>query len=136
MDPGQRTILYVEDDIDDVTLFRIALHAYSSDYHLTTAGNGQMALDKLGSLLPDFIFMDINMPVMDGFTCLTEIRNSLQHLDHIPITILTSSHFMKDEAFKRGADFFFIKPIDQEEWFEIFTNVLSVWHESGFSPSL
>jgi len=42
-------------------------------------------------VLPDIIFLDINMPLMDGKACLKEIKNRA-HLRHIPVVIYTTSH--------------------------------------------
>ena len=69
-------ILVVDDDHEDVDLLREVLFEIDSSIHFSTAVNGKQALEVLHEckILPDFIFMDLNMPCMDGKQCLARIR--------------------------------------------------------------
>jgi CheY-like chemotaxis protein len=61
--------------------------------------------------LPDFIFCDINMPVMGGVECLTEIIKS-QRTKHIPVVILSSDTGQIELIRELGAIAFIAKPDD------------------------
>jgi CheY-like chemotaxis protein len=78
-----------------------------------TAPNGKIGLHKLktSATLPDIIFLDLNMPVMNGFEFLQQIKNE-KHLLNIPVGIFTTSNMMDDmERTKElGARFFITKP--------------------------
>lgn len=65
-------ILAVDDDPEDFEFFTEAVMDIDKSIVVLTATNGQQALDLLNNLIiaPDFIFLDINMPVMDGRKCL------------------------------------------------------------------
>ena len=69
-------ILLVDDDIDDQEFFIDALGAIENANLFGVANNGKEALALLANSvpLPDHIFMDFNMPVMNGIECLTENR--------------------------------------------------------------
>lgn len=86
------TFLLVEDDLDDVELFVDALKTIAEPVTLVIAHNGIEALGILATLEnpPDHIFLDINMPVMDGFECFRAIRRDLKLT--VPVTILSTKH--------------------------------------------
>ena len=105
-----------EDDEDDRMLFSEALLEINPAIKCIMAKNGEEALFLLtGGLfeLPDFIFLDLNMPVMNGLKCLAEIKK-ISFLKNIPVVIYsTSSHkeFI-DQSHALGALGFFVKPPD------------------------
>ena len=68
--------MLVDDDQDDIDLFAEALNEVNDKIQLVTAYNGQQALDLLleGRVNPDFIFLDINMPIMNGIDCLRLLK--------------------------------------------------------------
>jgi CheY-like chemotaxis protein len=70
-----------------------------------------LSLLKDPSITPDYIFLDLNMPRMDGKECLKEIRKR-NHLKEIPVIIFTTSAAEKDkdEAKRLGATSFITKP--------------------------
>ena len=108
------TCLLVDDDEDDLEIFEIALNDTGESYQCITAANGVDALQKLEkeeAFTPDFIFLDLNMPVMNGVECLREIKKNVRLRD-IPVIIYSTSSYIKDiEEMKRlGAAHFFTKP--------------------------
>lgn len=112
------TFLLVDDDIDDTFLFREVLNDVAPNIHLRTAANGQEALDTLAALaaegsksLPDLIFLDLNMPRMDGKQCLVHIKAN-DILQHIPVIMYTTSSHSRDieETMQNGAVSFITKP--------------------------
>lgn len=91
------TILYVDDDIEDIEIFHDALLDVDASIQLLTARNGKDALALLGAadLLPNYIVLDINMPGMDGKSCLQEIRKEKRY-DPIEIVIYSTNGFPQD----------------------------------------
>lgn len=80
---------------------------------IITADNGQQALDKMSSEQPDLVLMDINLPVMDGWTACRTAQQDPEIAD-IPIIALTA-HAMdthREAAFEAGCSDYATKPID------------------------
>ena len=83
-------ILLVDDDTDDCLLFCEAINLIDKNIECVIVENGKEALLALKTLVPDIIFMDINMPVLDGKQCLREIK-STEFLKNIPVVICSTS---------------------------------------------
>lgn len=108
------TCFLIDDDPDDREIFALALEEADNSYRCVTALNGIDAIQKLSTddtFIPDLIFLDLNMPIMNGKQCLNEIRK-IPRLDPIPIIIYTTSSYAQDieETKKLGASHFLIKP--------------------------
>ncbi|RAV99030.1 response regulator [Pseudochryseolinea flava] len=89
-------VLYVDDDADDLQLFNEAVKEVDPAIIFIAASSAEEALNFLhGELLPDQIFMDINMPVMNGIECLTRIR-STERIKHVPVVMLSTSQNVSD----------------------------------------
>lgn len=79
------------------------------------AENGQEAIETLKKNKPELIFMDVQMPVMDGIAATIEIRkNEIIDNAHVPIIALTAGALKTEEAVCRnaGMDDFLTKPIE------------------------
>lgn len=111
MDEGSITILYVEDNPDNRMLIRRVLMA--EDYIVEEAPSATEALEKLKTLRPNLILMDINMPEMDGYTLTAKIRQ-LPNMGGIPIIALTANVMKGDreKSLEAGCDGYIQKPID------------------------
>jgi CheY-like chemotaxis protein len=83
-------ILLVDDDADDCLLFCEAINLIDDTIVCVIASNGAEALLALDAIIPDIIFMDINMPVLDGKECLKQIK-STEILKNIPTVICSTS---------------------------------------------
>jgi CheY-like chemotaxis protein len=107
------SIMIVDDDTDDIEIFCDAVHEINTNIDCVAAPNGIEALKILKSMpvLPDFIFLDLNMPKMGGTQCLSIIKNT-DHLQDIPIVIYSTSKIKDDmdETMKLGATCFLTKP--------------------------
>src|ERR1700761_8135544 len=92
MELSLRTILLVDDDDNDREFFEDALKTIATDITLKIAGNGVEALDLLcnSTVLPDLIFMDLNMPLRNGYECLGDIKKN-ERLKNIPVVIFSTS---------------------------------------------
>ena len=120
------TILYVDDDPDDRQIFQEAIAAIDTAYVCITAQDGLAALSLLSDRkYPDIIFLDINMPLMDGKSCLTEIRGN-KNTAHIPVVMCTTSNNPDErkKCEKLGASDFFLKPVSYREMKEILASIL------------
>ena len=91
------TILYVDDDIEDMEIFKDAIHTVDPSIQLIPLSSAKDAITYLsnGTRLPDYIFLDINMPGMDGKMCLEEIRKN-KNFDHIQVFIYSTNSFPRD----------------------------------------
>jgi CheY-like chemotaxis protein len=69
--------LLVDDDLDDQEIFLMTLEKINKNIKCLTANNGVEALSLLtqNSFVPDYIFLDVNMPKMNGIECLRSIKN-------------------------------------------------------------
>lgn len=110
----QNQLLFlVDDDIDDHEIFKSALAKVDEDLALLTATNGYEALNLLStaSTLPDYIFVDLNMPRMGGLQFLKEIKQT-ETLKNIPVIIYSTSSNPSDidKTKQLGAVSFVTKP--------------------------
>src|SRR6185312_2114169 len=119
-------ILLADDDADDRFFFRAALSNSAINAELTTVEDGQQLIDFLATALnasaPDVIFLDINMPGIDGKACLLEIRHQGQFAD-TPVIVLSTSTRVKDidETYRDGANMYISKTsfyLDSIRWIE------------------
>jgi CheY-like chemotaxis protein len=112
------TIFLADDDLDDQDFFKHALSQIDESILCLTASNGEEAIKKLKliSPLPDYIFLDLNMPRMSGSKCLAEIKK-MRSLKNVPVIIYSTSSEERDinDAKKLGADYFITKPHDFKE---------------------
>ncbi|HEY0743531.1 MAG TPA: response regulator [Chryseosolibacter sp.] len=106
-------VLYVDDDSDDLLIFKELLQDINPSIKYLHAPNGQVAFELLEELviLPDYIFLDINMPVMDGQTFLTKLRKDRRFYS-IPVIVYTTSTRPSDKHLfsNLGANDYIVKP--------------------------
>src|SRR5687767_8257184 len=105
-------ILNIDDDLDDREFFCDAVKAIDPAISCIQVSSGDSALDllKAEKIMPDFIFIDINMPRMNGFECVGEIRSD-KKLEHTRI-VMYSTAFNPDDMKKYNSlgVTFLIKP--------------------------
>lgn len=85
-------ILLADDDDDDCFFFNKILTSLPVATTLTVVGNGEQLMNELRrqpTTLPDLLFIDLNMPLLNGYECLTAIKNDPQ-LVQLPVTILST----------------------------------------------
>lgn len=109
------TIFYTDDDIDDLDFFTEVVGSMNNNIVLVTKNNGKKLLEALHNPppKPSILFLDLNMPGINGFDVLIEIRNS-ENLKNLPVIILTTSNDDKiiDRSLHLGANFYITKPND------------------------
>jgi len=110
-------ILHAEDNQDDSLLTELAFKQLGLNVQLRKILNGKKVIDSLkeslstGEKLPDLILLDINLPLMNGFEVLNEIKTE-EKLSLIPIVFFTSSDSSAEmkHAYENGADLYIRKP--------------------------
>src|SRR6266480_2005192 len=106
-----KNLLLVEDDIDDQLFFVEAVKEIDENLEYTVASNGKEAINTLKKLrmFPDLIFVDINMPGMNGIELLTYLKKEVR-FNKIPVVILTTSASQTEQLYQQGARLVIIKP--------------------------
>jgi len=106
-------ILLIEDNPADVVLTRMTLAESGRVHELLVIVDGEAALAylRVASPLPDLILLDLNLPKVDGFSVLEQLRE-LPGVRKVPVAILTSSQICedRDRAFRLGARIYLEKP--------------------------
>jgi CheY-like chemotaxis protein len=108
---GMKKILVVEDNLDNRRILVYRLKRMGN-FEIVEASNGEEAVAMVGRERPDLIFMDLKMPVMDGWEATRRIR-LLPEGRSIPIIALTAQAMVGDEqkALAAGCDDYVAKPI-------------------------
>jgi CheY-like chemotaxis protein len=93
----KKILMIVDDDLDDRFFFHKAVNTINASYECMEAENCENALLQLSvcNKLPDFIFLDLNMPRMDGKQCLQELKKD-ERLKNTPVIIYSTSFFKRD----------------------------------------
>jgi CheY-like chemotaxis protein len=115
-------VLHVEDSDTDAYLFRLALQEAdipAAVYRVSDGEQAMLLLHKLGSFTqaptPALIFLDLNMPKMNGWEVLTAMQQSEQ-LRQIPVVVLTTSSVDKERVLALGAREYICKSHNFDEF--------------------
>jgi CheY-like chemotaxis protein len=111
--------LLIDDDEDDQEFFSMAIKETDPHAQCVFANDGIHALEKFKtdeSFMPSVIFIDINMPRMNGLQCLSEIKK-LSRIQHVPTYIYSTSDekSIVEECLRLGASGFIKKQITVEQ---------------------
>ncbi|MBI2772753.1 MAG: response regulator [Burkholderiales bacterium] len=114
---GARILLVEDNDINQQVARELLEDA---GLVVEVADNGQVALDMLAGADYDLVFMDMQMPVMDGVTATCEIRK-LPRLSNMPVVAMTANAMAQDRkrCMDCGMNDFLVKPIDPEDMWAI-----------------
>lgn len=108
-----KNVLLTDDDLDDQEFFKGALKEIDETINCRIAHNGKETLEILRTSeeLPDVLFLDLNMPLMNGFECLSKLRNDIRFA-MLPVVIFTTSRNPTDAmaTHQLGANVFLSKP--------------------------
>lgn len=123
-------ILLADDDEDDRNFFNDAINELKISNKLTLINNGKDLMDYLedpNTVMPDILFLDLNMPCKTGNECLKEIRSNPKFKD-ISIAIYSTSSADKDieETFVGGANIYIKKPNDFSKLKKVLREVVSL----------
>jgi two-component system chemotaxis response regulator CheY len=111
MNPLSKTVLTVDDSATIRTMLHCALA--EAGFNVVQACDGMEGLEQLRDVTPDVIITDINMPRLDGFGFIEQVRQTQAHR-RTPILVLTteSDAPRKERARKAGATGWIVKPFD------------------------
>lgn len=133
-----KTILLVEDNPDDRFLFRHAWKEAGITNPLRMLEGGRSALDYLRGAppyadrtrhpLPGMLLLDIKMPDLSGLEVLENVRGDPK-LRCLPVLMMTASSLPRDveEAYRLGANGFFIKPSTLKELIDLLAALKGCW---------
>ncbi len=117
-----KKILIVDDDPTSITMANFILR--TNNYITVTAADGNEGLVKYGEEKPDLIVLDVQMPNMDGFTFIQELKR-LSGPQIPPIIMLTAKEQLQDVFKMEGAVAYFVKPLDTKEFLKKIQQLLN-----------
>ncbi len=128
-------ILLVEDNQGDITLFKTAIIGVGKEYEIEIAKDGEEAMQILmgvssggDQFRPNLVFLDLNLPKVDGFQVLKLIRER-DGLKHLPVVVFSSSDAQADivKAYELNANAYVIKPIQFNDYSLRIAETLEYW---------
>ena len=123
-------VLVVEDDADILSSLVEVIR--EEGYEVLSAANGYQALNQLAQHEVDLIFLDLMMPVMDGWKFL-EVAHQRFPQFKAPVVLLSAVHDLPAEARKLGIHRFLRKPFDLEDVARIAHELCD--HPNGATPN-
>ena len=136
------SILHVDDSIEDTILMQNAFEEVEFNHSVFNAQNGYEALEYLNKasfgnnkITPDLILLDINMPLMDGFEFLDNIKKE-ERTKHIPVIMFTTSSSTTDimKSYQKHANSYVVKPGNLDEYNEVASSIKSFWNNTARLP--
>lgn len=127
-------VLCVDDNLSNLTLIRALLEELGVE--VSTVDNGFKALEAIGQQAFNVIFMDIQMPQMDGVETTRKIR-MLEPGERTPIIALTAHALPseKQELLRAGMDEYITKPVNEEQLIQILEHHTHYQHPSRVKPT-
>lgn len=133
MKNNKLNILLIEDDQIEVMKFHRALDKLHASHVVETSSNGEEAMKKLksGKVLPDILFLDLNMPKINGLDFLKALKSDAK-LRYLPTIILTTSGNRKDvlASYEIGVAGYILKPLKYSEYLNKIEKTLAYWSEN------
>lgn len=128
-----KKILLAEDDADFANVLKQYLELYS--YQVTTAENGEIALNYFKNQTFDICIFDVMMPKLDGFSLAEKISKINPDT---PFIFLTAKKIKEDKiiGLKLGADDYIVKPFEAEELILRLQNILKRSQQKSLSPEI
>ena len=109
-----KKILVVDDDPVGATLMESRL--LKAGYDVLKAMNGQMGLNMAKVNKPELVVLDIEMPEMNGYTCLSELRK-FEETKTTPVIVLTAHEENKAIFARKGISHYLVKPVNFDDLF-------------------
>lgn len=140
---ARKTILLIEDNRGDIRLIQEALKSTAAQCDVVTARDGVEAMAYLrqdgefsGTIRPDLILLDLNLPRKDGREVLAEIKADAS-LKHIPIIVLTTSRNEEDisKSYDLHVNCYISKSRNLSQLFKIVRGIEEFWLETATLPS-
>ncbi|QSW88400.1 response regulator [Flavobacterium endoglycinae] len=126
-----RSICLVDDDDDDRMIFAEVLSEIYPSIDLQLVESGADLSQKLyvENNSPDIIFLNVNMPMKNGFDCLKEIRERPDNLKFLKIIMFSTSKNPDtiQLSMQLGADFYAVKPVSVNDLKNLITKIIMDW---------
>lgn len=123
------TLFYTDDDYDDLSMFADALECVSKNVNLYTFDTGDKLLKALQNqpVIPNILFLDLNMPGKNGFDVLEELRSNKSQAS-IPVIVYSTAmdNAVIKKCLEAGANYFMTKPILMQDLVECIEHALSI----------
>jgi len=138
----QKTILYAEDNENDVVLVRMAFKKVAPHLQLETVEDGVQAVEFLkgtgqfeNRTLPSLVLLDLKMPRSNGFEVVQWVRSN-PALRFLPVVMFTASLEKSDQerCYQLGANSFLVKPSDIEALIGLAGVLHKYWLEANQCP--
>ena len=135
-------VLHVDDSFEAIYLMQNAFEEVDFEHSIFVAQNGYEALNYLktsdvydNETIPDLILLDINMPVMDGFEFLDNIKME-EKTKHIPVIMFTTSSSTTDvmKSYQKHANSYIVKPGNLDEYMDVANSIKSFWTHTASLP--
>lgn len=126
-------ILLIDDDDDDCYVFRMLVGEIDETIEVVTAYEGDRVVALLDQHRPDLVFLDINLPKVNGHDCVRIIKGCSRH-QQIPVVMYSSSAYSQDInlSYGLGATLYFTKSGNLSELRQSLQQILQMdWHEPG-----
>ena len=130
-----KTILVIDKNYDMQEQYRELLR--ETPYLLAgTASDGSTGLSMIRNLEPDLVIMEMILPQMDGFELLEHLQrdNSLRKRPVILIVTVTSVDAFIEKAFRLGADYYMLKPVNKASFLRRISSLIKEGHRQAESP--
>jgi len=130
-----KRLFIIDDDLEDQEIFMEVLKEIDPSIMCFSATSGEEALRKLeaeSAVLPDLIFLDVNMPKLNGKQVLKELKKA-RKLHHIPVIMYSTSFAPRDivEIKELGAAHHLLKPLRFDDLCHALRGVLSARWQNG-----
>ena len=125
------SILFAEDNPQDVRLLKYALSQLDTQVNLLHYPNGQELLAAVPGLYAANIacvLMDLNMPFVNGFEVITRLRAN-EDFRHVPIIVFTNTNSNEERlrCYELGANAYVPKPLEIEELVKVVKSIFDFW---------
>lgn len=141
-----QTILMIDDDTNDAFLTKRIFSKYAPPVKIIHCSDASIIYDDVelictkkmnGPHLPDFIFLDINMPKANGLDLLKRLK-AHEKIKMIPVLVLTTSEFRENVecAYANGAAAYIVKPTTMKAYGEFASAFMNFWCNSTKRPEL
>lgn len=129
------TIIFAEDNPQDVRLFQYALSQLETPVNLRHFENGRDLLEAVPDIYPATIacvLVDLNMPFVNGFEVISALRAN-KDFHHVPIIVFTNTNSNEErlQCYELGANAYVPKPLEIEDLVKVVKSIFDFWVETN-----
>ena len=128
-------ILLADDSVDEHFLFRHTMRSVDTNINIHTVPDGvelMKWLNKPEAIMPDLLFLDLNMPLKNGRESLAEIRKNEKYANLVVLIYSTSDEKKDiDETFALGANLYIRKPQDYSHLEHTLSKLIGMYRDKG-----